>query len=360
MKPGDRIACTLVWVRRAMAAAVLLALPLTLPLVSGQNDKGPERKKEDKKEAAKPVKKAPPATIIEAQFVDNSTMKLRLRDESVELNTPYGKLTIPVRDIERIELAFRIPDEVAKRIESAIADLGKDDFQRREAASEELLELGERAYPALLKAEKSTDAEVVRRVRELLEKVRAEVPEERLDFRTQDVIYTEGSKNTGRLTSATLKVQTFQFGEQQLKLADVRELRSPSAVEPEAANALPDPGNLSSLIGQVGKVYTYRITGAGQGGMPGVARGVPGMPGMMIAVQGFVWGSDTYTLDSSLALAAVHAGVLKPGQTGVVRVKTLGPQAAFQGSTRNGITSMAYGFYNGAFQFVRSRARPER
>ena len=44
MKPGDRIACTLVLDARAMAAAVLLALPLTLPLVSGQNDKGPERR----------------------------------------------------------------------------------------------------------------------------------------------------------------------------------------------------------------------------------------------------------------------------------------------------------------------------
>ena len=184
--------------------------------------------------------------------------------------------------------------------------------------------------------------------------------EERLDFRTQDVIYTEGSKNTGRLTSATLKVQTFQFGEQQLKLADVRELRSPSAVEPEQANALPDPGNLSSLIGQVGKVYTYRITGAGQGGMPGVARGA-GHARHDDRGTGFCLGfRHVHTGLVFGGLAAVHAGVLKPGQTGVVRVKTLGPQAAFQGSTRNGITSMAYGFYNGAFQFVRSRARPER
>ena len=26
-----------------------------------------------------------------------------------------------------------------------------------------------------------------------------------------------------------------------------------------------------------------------------------------------LWGTDTYTADSTLALAAVHAGVLKPG-----------------------------------------------
>jgi len=339
-------------VRRAVAVALLLALPLTAPLMSGQEEKASEEKKKD---AEKPVKKAPPPAVVEVQFIDDSTMKLTLRDERIELDTPYGKLLIPVRDIDRIELAFRIPDEVAKRIETAIADLGKSDFHRREAASAELLELRERAYPALLKAEKSTDAEVVRRARELLEKVRAEVPEQRLEFRSRDVVYTEGSKNTGRLTSATLKVQTFQFGEQQLKLADVREVRSPSAMEPEPANTLPDPGNLSTLMGQVGKTYTYRVTGAGQNGMVVAPGGLPGM-----VVQGFVWGTDRYTLDSTLALAAVHAGVLKPGQTGVVRVKTLGPQAAFQGSTRNGVTSMAYGFYNGAYQFVRGRAARER
>ncbi len=80
--------------------------------------------------------------------------------------------------------------------------------------------------------------------------------------------------------------------------------------------------------------------------------------GLIIAgAQGFVWGTDTYTLDSSLALTAVHAGVLKTGQTGVVRVKILGPQAGFQGSTRNGVTSMPYGFYNGGYEFVRGRAR---
>jgi len=32
-----------------------------------------------------------------------------------------------------------------------------------------------------------------------------------------------------------------------------------------------------------------------------------------------LWGSDIYTLDSTLGMAAVHAGVVKAGQTGVVK-----------------------------------------
>lgn len=347
MKPAVRFARRMLWFRQAIMAALVL----TLPLAIARSREQPDRPTAEKKEGDK----APPAGAMEVQFIDDSTMKLTLREERIELVTPYGKLLIPIADIERIEVAFRLPDEVAKRIEAAVADLGKADFPRREAASAELQRLGLRAYPALLKAEKSHDAEVARRTRELLEKIRGDVTEDRLEIRTHDVIYTADSKFTGRISAASLKVDTFQFGAQQLKLSDVRELRSPGAVDPEAMNAQADPGNLTNYVGQAGKIHVFRVTGLVQGGAA-VAR--PGLAGLVVAGPGFVWGTDMYTLDSPLGLAAVHAGVLKAGQTGVVRVKILGPQAAFQGSTRHGITSQAYGFYNGAYQFVRGRARP--
>ncbi|HTU17368.1 MAG TPA: LCCL domain-containing protein [Gemmataceae bacterium] len=345
------------WIYRALAAALLLVLALTATLVSGR----PSEKGDNKNEAAPrtPAEKAAPKTapaakqaaaVVEARCTDGSILNLTVLDERIELITPYGKLLIPVRDIERIEVAFRIPEAAARRIEAAVADLGKADFQHREAASAALLELRERAYPALLKAAKSADAEVARRARELLEKIRSEVPEERLQFRPHDIVYTEESKNTGRIASATLKVLTLQFGEQQLKLSDVLEVRSPSAAEPAVANAMPDPGNLSMFAGQVGTVYTFHVD-------PRV--NVFG-GGRMFGGGGAVWGSDVYTLDSSLALAAVHAGVLKPGQAGTVRVKITGPRAAFAGSTRNGVTSQPYGPFNGSFEFVKGRGRAHR
>jgi hypothetical protein len=371
MKPADRTVRTFPWIGRAIGAALVFALALATPLVSGPIRKDPIAKDKAEKKAEmptgadvkKPAKKRdrgePPAGAVEVQFIDDSTMKLLLREERLELTTPYGKLLIPVGDIERIEVATRIPDDIAKRVAAAIADLGASDFRRREAASAELLELGERAYPALRKVAKSPDAEVVRRVRELLETIRQEVPEEHLEFRPHDVVYTEDSKFTGRIVSATLKVNTFQFGEQSLKLADVRGLRSLSAAEPEPANALPDPGNMTGYAGQVGQVYAFRITGPAQGGQ-GVGAMRAGGGGMVILGGGNVWGTDLYTIDSSLATAAVHAGVLKPGQSGVVRVKIQGPQQFFQGSTRHGVTSQGFGFFNSSFEFVRGRARPKR
>jgi hypothetical protein len=78
---------------------------------------------------------------------------------------------------------------------------------------------------------------------------------------------------------------------------------------------------------------------------------LPGAAPAALVVGGSVWGTDLYTLDSTLALAAVHAGLMRPGQSGVVKIKIMGPQGAFQGSDRNGVQSMAYGFFNGAYQF---------
>ena len=67
-----------------------------------------------------------------------------------------------------------------------------------------------------------------------------------------------------------------------------------------------------------------------------------------------IWGTDVYTLDSHLAAAAVHAGIVKPGETGTVRVRIVQSPPQFAASFRNGVTTTAYNVFNaGAFEFVR-------
>ena len=67
------------------------------------------------------------------------------------------------------------------------------------------------------------------------------------------------------------------------------------------------------------------------------------------ATEGQLWGTDVYTGDSSLALAAVHAGLVKPGESAIVRVSSIAPPPKFAGSIRNGITSHDFGRYGSAF-----------
>ena len=108
-----------------------------------------------------------------------------------------------------------------------IANLAGADFTVRETATAELVKLGVKAYPALVKATKHTDREVVRRVEELLEQIRDKIPEEDLEVREHDVVYTAHSKITGRVTATTLKVNTIPSGETVVQLGDLRHIAHP-------------------------------------------------------------------------------------------------------------------------------------
>ena len=69
--------------------------------------------------------------------------------------------------------------------------------------------------------------------------------------------------------------------------------------------------------------------------------------------DGEVMGSNPYTLDSMLATAAVHAGIVKPGETKVVRVEIILAPPKFAGSERNGVTSIDWEEpETGAFRFL--------
>jgi hypothetical protein len=62
-----------------------------------------------------------------------------------------------------------------------------------------------------------------------------------------------------------------------------------------------------------------------------------------------VWGTDTYTLDSSICNAAVHAGKLTSESGGSVTIELRPGETSYKGSTRNGIKSNDYGQYGSSF-----------
>jgi hypothetical protein len=67
---------------------------------------------------------------------------------------------------------------------------------------------------------------------------------------------------------------------------------------------------------------------------------------------GSAWGTDVYTDDSNPCVAAVHAGRLTSDASGRVYGYIVPPLGHFAGSARNGITSLDYGAWPGAFQFT--------
>lgn len=99
----------------------------------------------------------------------------------------------------------------------------------------------------------------------------------------------------------------------------------------EFANA---PTNMGAFIGKYDIIFVFRTTGSKEGAIWGGKDGV-------------------YTSDSEIATAAVHAGVLKPGQTGLVRIKVLPGKSSYPEITRNGLTSHSFDEWEGSYEFVR-------
>lgn len=70
------------------------------------------------------------------------------------------------------------------------------------------------------------------------------------------------------------------------------------------------------------------------------------------STEGSVWGTDIYTDDSDICTAAVHAGVVKEGETKIVRITVLPNQDTYIGTIRNGIESYNYAEFEGSFKFT--------
>ncbi|MBK9301359.1 MAG: hypothetical protein IPN14_12310 [Bacteroidetes bacterium] len=81
-----------------------------------------------------------------------------------------------------------------------------------------------------------------------------------------------------------------------------------------------------SLRGNNGSKYTFITTGT---------------------LEGSVWGGmdGVYTDDSRLGKAAVHAGVLRVGESGQVTLRILAGRKQYRGNMRNGIHTSDYGSF---------------
>jgi hypothetical protein len=91
------------------------------------------------------------------------------------------------------------------------------------------------------------------------------------------------------------------------------------------------PASMVDLCDTVGATYYFRVRGAAEGPL---------------------WGTDTYTGDSSLAVAAVHAGLVDVGETAIVKVTVVAPPQSYQGSVRHGVASHDFGRFGTAYRLA--------
>lgn len=66
---------------------------------------------------------------------------------------------------------------------------------------------------------------------------------------------------------------------------------------------------------------------------------------------GAIWGTDFYTSGSSICTAAVHAGLITFSSGGVVILRYGSGRSSYEGTSRNGVTSLSYGRFETSFSF---------
>ena len=100
---------------------------------------------------------------------------------------------------------------------------------------------------------------------------------------------------------------------------------------PDGLTVIKSSGNLTSYRGRNNLILGVLVTGSNSGSL---------------------WGTETYTDDSSLAAAVVHMGIAKANQTVLVKVQILPGQESYSGTTQNGITSSNYSSYSGSYKIL--------
>ncbi len=92
----------------------------------------------------------------------------------------------------------------------------------------------------------------------------------------------------------------------------------------ESSLLIQNPGHLGDFGGFVGQTLALQVTGS---------------------TDGTVWGTGIYTIDSDLATAAVHAGLVRPGETAIVLAEILPGQESYAGSENFGVSSRDFWQY---------------
>lgn len=202
--------------RRLFAVVVCLGCSLAVP-VGGQPPPKPPVADD------KPV--VSPEPEYDCRFDDGSVVRMTVGASAVVVQSKFGKMTVPLSEVKKIEMGFRYPDGVEVKVRQAVDDLGSTDFRTREAAQKTLVGCGEYAVPLVKAGTQSSVPEVAARCVTILKAITATLPDDKSEPAMEDVITTDEMVIRGKITSDSFAARTRYFGETRVKLVDVRELR---------------------------------------------------------------------------------------------------------------------------------------
>ncbi len=235
-----------------MCRLIFLFLTVAIWAASAQAqfaDKAPVKKEEVKKVEGKPTPASQPSLKtgesakvpmptalpgeVEISLLNGSNVRMILQADQVEVATEFGKLSVPSKSIVAIDFGLHFPEGIDQRIQTAIKNLGADNFRDRDLAGKALIELGPYSFPAVSEASRSGDLETSRRAKDLLKQLQLKHPKKDLKTSTEDRIVTPNFTIVGHILTPTLKAKAELFGEVDMPVARMRSLRSLAGVGPD-------------------------------------------------------------------------------------------------------------------------------
>ena len=141
-------------------------------------------------ESPQPVATPDEGVAVRLELKDGARILGRIQMESVDLDTGYGTLSVPVGDIYSIRFGKRSDPDLMVRIAAMISALGSDDFDARSQATNDLIEMGVLVERELTRALESEDVEVKARARKILDAIASAAPDDAEPIREEDEVVT--------------------------------------------------------------------------------------------------------------------------------------------------------------------------
>jgi hypothetical protein len=199
-------------------------------------------------QAADSKKASDPPMEAEVRFTDGSIVRMSILQSHIEVQTKYGKLSVPTSDIYKIDFGVHVDADTEKKIAQAIDDLASDNYRMRERALGELVSFGPQAFPQVNRALQSEQLEVMKRAALAMDKIKAKHPVRNLRLREEDIIATSAFTIVGKVTTSTLKAKSENFGELEIKLPKLRQIHWLNSAHDAEINV--DAGRYGSAVNQ--------------------------------------------------------------------------------------------------------------
>jgi hypothetical protein len=165
-----------------------------------------------------PVALAQDATPSKTQVVliDGTTIYASIGDVVFEVQTKFGTLKIPAKDVTVATFGYNLTEEEQTKVKDSVKKLGSGVWKERDAATAYLDRLGERAYPCMPETVEVGDAEVQKRLESWHTRHK---PSKELLF---DYFDSDDGRIKGKIQNKTFKISHDILGELSIDVAKIK------------------------------------------------------------------------------------------------------------------------------------------